>query len=153
MLFLFFFPKQLLDSLWANKETNVFSDLLFCMVLIFLASVWSWPCLLNKHPICYCDLWEHTWQTVDCRYLPFSPLSSLLSPCPMPGFSGGGIGGGVGGPASAPPRPFRPSRYVPVSAATFFLVGSTTLFFCFTWVRQYTIKECILTRTVLKSFI
>ncbi|XP_053711341.1 palmitoyltransferase ZDHHC5-A [Synchiropus splendidus] len=33
----------------------------------------------------------------------------------------------------APPtRPLRPSRYVPVSAATFFLVGSTTLFFCFT---------------------
>uniref|UniRef100_A0A3P8VG66 Palmitoyltransferase n=1 Tax=Cynoglossus semilaevis TaxID=244447 RepID=A0A3P8VG66_CYNSE len=57
----------------------------------------------------------------------------------MPGFSGGGIGGGVGGPASAPPRPFRPSRYVPVSAATFFLVGSTTLFFCFTcpWLSEY----------------
>uniref|UniRef100_A0A3B5KS07 Palmitoyltransferase n=1 Tax=Xiphophorus couchianus TaxID=32473 RepID=A0A3B5KS07_9TELE len=34
-------------------------------------------------------------------------------------------------PASAPPRPFRPSRYVPVSAAITFLVGSTTLFFCF----------------------
>uniref|UniRef100_A0A3P9IM88 Palmitoyltransferase n=1 Tax=Oryzias latipes TaxID=8090 RepID=A0A3P9IM88_ORYLA len=35
--------------------------------------------------------------------------------------------------AVAPPsRPLRPSRYVPVSAATFFLVGSTTLFFCFT---------------------
>lgn len=50
----------------------------------------------------------------------------------MPGFSGGTIGGGVGGPASAPPRPFRPSRYVPVTAATVFLVGSTTLFFCFT---------------------
>uniref|UniRef100_A0A671UY03 Palmitoyltransferase n=1 Tax=Sparus aurata TaxID=8175 RepID=A0A671UY03_SPAAU len=50
----------------------------------------------------------------------------------MPGFSSGGVGGGVGGPASAPPRPFRPSRYVPVSAATTFLVGSTTLFFCFT---------------------
>lgn len=50
----------------------------------------------------------------------------------MPGFSGGAIGGGVGGPASAPPRPFRPSRYVPVTAATVFLVGSTTLFFCFT---------------------
>nr|XP_015801552.2 palmitoyltransferase ZDHHC5-B [Nothobranchius furzeri] len=50
----------------------------------------------------------------------------------MPGFSGGVIGGGVGGPASAPPRPFRPSRYVPVSAATTFLVGATTLFFCFT---------------------
>lgn len=50
----------------------------------------------------------------------------------MPGFSGGGVGGGVGGPASAPPRPFRPSRYVPVSAATLFLVGATTLFFCFT---------------------
>uniref|UniRef100_A0A8D3AX81 Palmitoyltransferase n=1 Tax=Scophthalmus maximus TaxID=52904 RepID=A0A8D3AX81_SCOMX len=32
----------------------------------------------------------------------------------------------------APSRPLRPSRYVPVSAATFFLVGSTTLFFCFT---------------------
>uniref|UniRef100_A0A3B4ADS9 Palmitoyltransferase n=1 Tax=Periophthalmus magnuspinnatus TaxID=409849 RepID=A0A3B4ADS9_9GOBI len=56
----------------------------------------------------------------------------------MPGFSGGGIGGGVGGPASAPPRPFRPSRYVPVSAATLFLVGSTTLFFCFCpWLSEH----------------
>ncbi|XP_072293888.1 palmitoyltransferase ZDHHC5-B isoform X2 [Eucyclogobius newberryi] len=57
----------------------------------------------------------------------------------MPGFIGGGIGGGVGGPASAPPRPFRPSRYVPVSAATLFLVGSTTLFFCFTcpWLSEH----------------
>lgn len=57
----------------------------------------------------------------------------------MPGFSSGVIGGGVGGPASAPPRPFRPSRYVPVSAATLFLVGSTTLFFCFTcpWLSEY----------------
>ncbi|CAL8354809.1 unnamed protein product [Merluccius merluccius] len=57
----------------------------------------------------------------------------------MPGFSSGGIGGGVGGPASAPPRPFRPSRYVPVSAAALFLVGSTTLFFCFTcpWLSDY----------------
>ncbi|XP_034400015.1 palmitoyltransferase ZDHHC5 isoform X1 [Cyclopterus lumpus] len=57
----------------------------------------------------------------------------------MPGFSGGGVGGGVGVPASAPPRPFRPSRYVPVSAATTFLVGSTTLFFCFTcpWLSEY----------------
>ncbi|XP_072251784.1 palmitoyltransferase ZDHHC5-B isoform X2 [Leuresthes tenuis] len=57
----------------------------------------------------------------------------------MPGFSGGGVGGGVGGHASAPPRPFRPSRYVPVSAATTFLVGSTTLFFCFTcpWLSEY----------------
>ncbi|XP_061536204.1 palmitoyltransferase ZDHHC5-A-like isoform X1 [Phycodurus eques] len=44
------------------------------------------------------------------------------------------------GPASSPRphsvipsnRPLRPSRYFPVSAATFFLVGSTTLFFCFT---------------------
>uniref|UniRef100_A0A672GI04 Palmitoyltransferase n=1 Tax=Salarias fasciatus TaxID=181472 RepID=A0A672GI04_SALFA len=44
------------------------------------------------------------------------------------------------GPSSSPlphavvpsSRPLRPSRYVPVSAATFFLVGSTTLFFCFT---------------------
>ncbi|XP_023189367.1 palmitoyltransferase ZDHHC5-like isoform X1 [Xiphophorus maculatus] len=32
----------------------------------------------------------------------------------------------------SPTRPLRPSRYVPVAAATFFLVGSTTLFFCFT---------------------
>ncbi|CAG04775.1 unnamed protein product, partial [Tetraodon nigroviridis] len=34
---------------------------------------------------------------------------------------------------------FRPSRYVPVSAATTFLVGSTTLFFCFTcpWLSEY----------------
>ncbi|XP_008418535.1 palmitoyltransferase ZDHHC5 [Poecilia reticulata] len=57
----------------------------------------------------------------------------------MPSFSGGVVGGGVGGPASAPPRPFRPSRYVPVSAAITFLVGSTTLFFCFTspWLSEY----------------
>ncbi|XP_061644190.1 palmitoyltransferase ZDHHC5-B [Phyllopteryx taeniolatus] len=57
----------------------------------------------------------------------------------MPGFSSGGVGGGVGGQVSAPPRPFRPSRYVPVSAATTFLVGSTTLFFCFTcpWLYEY----------------
>ncbi|XP_062332479.1 palmitoyltransferase ZDHHC5-B [Osmerus eperlanus] len=48
----------------------------------------------------------------------------------MPGFISGGVGGGLG-PVSSPPRPFRPSRYVPVSAATTFLVGSTTLFFCF----------------------
>ncbi|XP_036373225.1 palmitoyltransferase ZDHHC5a [Megalops cyprinoides] len=51
----------------------------------------------------------------------------------MPGVS---KSGGVGGPTSSPPssssRPLRPSRYVPVSAATAFLVGSTTLFFCFT---------------------
>ncbi|XP_030207346.1 palmitoyltransferase ZDHHC5-A isoform X1 [Gadus morhua] len=48
---------------------------------------------------------------------------------------------GGGGTSSSPlphivapssSRPLRPSRYVPVSAATFFLVGSTTLFFCFT---------------------
>ncbi|CAL8330793.1 unnamed protein product [Gadus morhua 'NCC'] len=57
----------------------------------------------------------------------------------MPGFTSGGVGGGVGGPASTPPRPFRPSRYVPVSAAALFLVGSTTLFFCFTcpWLSDY----------------
>uniref|UniRef100_A0A3P8PSF4 Palmitoyltransferase n=1 Tax=Astatotilapia calliptera TaxID=8154 RepID=A0A3P8PSF4_ASTCA len=57
----------------------------------------------------------------------------------MPGFSSGGVGGGVGGVASAPPRPFRPSRYVPVSAATTFLVGATTLFFCFTcpWLSEH----------------
>ncbi|XP_035387449.1 palmitoyltransferase ZDHHC5a [Electrophorus electricus] len=45
--------------------------------------------------------------------------------------------GGVSGPTSpphptVPSRPLRPSRYVPVSAATAFLVGATTLFFCFT---------------------
>ncbi|KAF6726657.1 Palmitoyltransferase ZDHHC5 [Oryzias melastigma] len=50
----------------------------------------------------------------------------------MPGVSSGGGGGGVGTAVSSPPRPFRPSRYVPVSAATTFLVGSTSLFFCFT---------------------
>ncbi|KAM4612069.1 palmitoyltransferase ZDHHC5-A [Polymixia lowei] len=56
----------------------------------------------------------------------------------MPG--GGSSKSGVGGASSSPlphtvaptSRPLRPSRYVPVSAATFFLVGSTTLFFCFT---------------------
>uniref|UniRef100_A0A4W4G7K3 Palmitoyltransferase n=1 Tax=Electrophorus electricus TaxID=8005 RepID=A0A4W4G7K3_ELEEL len=40
------------------------------------------------------------------------------------------MGGALGDPS--PSRPFRPSRYVPVSAATTFLVGSTTLFLCFT---------------------
>ncbi|XP_036406758.1 palmitoyltransferase ZDHHC5-like isoform X2 [Megalops cyprinoides] len=49
---------------------------------------------------------------------------------------GGSKSGGVGGPSSSPPsspsRPLRPSRYIPVSAATAFLVGATTLFFCFT---------------------
>ncbi|KAJ8015588.1 hypothetical protein DPEC_G00027670 [Dallia pectoralis] len=57
----------------------------------------------------------------------------------MPGFSSGGLGGGVGGPTTIPPRPFRPSRYVPVTAATTFLVGSTTLFFCFTcpWLLEH----------------
>ncbi|TRY89947.1 hypothetical protein DNTS_001670 [Danionella cerebrum] len=52
----------------------------------------------------------------------------------MPSIS---MSGGVSGPTSPPhptipSRPLRPSRYVPVSAATFFLVGSTTLFFVFT---------------------
>ncbi|KAF3851830.1 hypothetical protein F7725_005185 [Dissostichus mawsoni] len=55
----------------------------------------------------------------------------------MPGI---GSKSGGRGPSSSPlphtvipaSRPLRPSRYVPVSAATFFLVGSTTLFFCFT---------------------
>ncbi|XP_076878512.1 palmitoyltransferase ZDHHC5-B isoform X2 [Brachyhypopomus gauderio] len=40
------------------------------------------------------------------------------------------MGGALGDPS--PSRPFRPSRYVPVSAATTFLVGASTLFFCFT---------------------
>ncbi|XP_072563408.1 palmitoyltransferase ZDHHC5-A [Paramormyrops kingsleyae] len=53
-------------------------------------------------------------------------------------------GGGAAGPSSSPPssspgRTLRPSRYVPVAAATAFLVGSTTLFFCFTcpWLAEY----------------
>ncbi|XP_031413763.1 palmitoyltransferase ZDHHC5-B [Clupea harengus] len=41
------------------------------------------------------------------------------------------MGGTLGAPSS-PSHPFRPSRYVPVTAATAFLVGSTTLFLCFT---------------------
>ncbi|XP_062856982.1 palmitoyltransferase ZDHHC5-B [Trichomycterus rosablanca] len=40
------------------------------------------------------------------------------------------VGGALGGPSLT--QRFRPSRYVPVSAATTFLVGSTTLFLCFT---------------------
>ncbi|XP_060740944.1 palmitoyltransferase ZDHHC5-B [Tachysurus vachellii] len=40
------------------------------------------------------------------------------------------VGGALGDPS--PSRRFRPSRYVPVSAATIFLVGATTLFLCFT---------------------
>nr|XP_046151519.1 palmitoyltransferase ZDHHC5-B-like isoform X4 [Oncorhynchus gorbuscha] len=53
--------------------------------------------------------------------------------------SSGGLGGEVGGPASSSPRRFHPSRYVPVSAATTFLVTSTTLFFCFTcpWLSEH----------------
>ncbi|KAJ0050896.1 hypothetical protein NL108_009369 [Boleophthalmus pectinirostris] len=71
--------------------------------------------------------------------------SSVANLQPPPRFSedvmpGGGSSKGGRGPSSSPlphtgvpaPRPLRPSRYVPVSAATFFLVGSTTLFFCFT---------------------
>ncbi|KAG7458488.1 hypothetical protein MATL_G00220760 [Megalops atlanticus] len=51
----------------------------------------------------------------------------------MPGVSkSGGVGGPISSPPSSSSRPLRPSRYVPVSAATAFLVGSTTLFFCFT---------------------
>ncbi|XP_028824102.1 palmitoyltransferase ZDHHC5-B isoform X2 [Denticeps clupeoides] len=41
------------------------------------------------------------------------------------------VGGALGAP-TPPSRPLRPSRYVPVSAATAFLVGATTLFLCFT---------------------
>uniref|UniRef100_A0A671RMH6 Palmitoyltransferase n=1 Tax=Sinocyclocheilus anshuiensis TaxID=1608454 RepID=A0A671RMH6_9TELE len=41
------------------------------------------------------------------------------------------VGLSVGG-AHGDSHPFRPSRYVPVSAATAFLVGATTLFLCFT---------------------
>ncbi|KPP73624.1 zinc finger, DHHC-type containing 5a-like [Scleropages formosus] len=44
----------------------------------------------------------------------------------------GGVGGPSSPPTSSPSRPLRPSRYIPVSAATAFLVGATTLFFCFT---------------------
>uniref|UniRef100_A0A8C1V4H1 Palmitoyltransferase n=1 Tax=Cyprinus carpio TaxID=7962 RepID=A0A8C1V4H1_CYPCA len=40
------------------------------------------------------------------------------------------VGGALGDPS--PSRQFRPSRYVPVSAAAAFLVGATTLFLCFT---------------------
>eukprot|EP00063_Salmo_salar_P089529 XP_014064364.1 PREDICTED: palmitoyltransferase ZDHHC5-like [Salmo salar] len=52
----------------------------------------------------------------------------------MPGSSKSGGAGGLPSPphTASPSRPLRPSRYVPVSAATAFLVGSTTLFFCFT---------------------
>uniref|UniRef100_A0A3Q3QTW7 Palmitoyltransferase n=1 Tax=Monopterus albus TaxID=43700 RepID=A0A3Q3QTW7_MONAL len=60
---------------------------------------------------------------------------------------GGSSKSGGRGPSSSPlphtvvppSRPLRPSRYVPVSAATFFLVGSTTLFFCFTcpWLSEH----------------
>ncbi|ROI47848.1 hypothetical protein DPX16_16271 [Anabarilius grahami] len=63
-----------------------------------------------------------------------------LPSCPwvMPS---GSMSGGVSGPTSpphptVPSRPLRPSRYVPVSAATAFLVGATTLFFCFTNSKQ-----------------
>ncbi|KAL4640623.1 zinc finger, DHHC-type containing 5a-like [Arapaima gigas] len=53
---------------------------------------------------------------------------------------GGALAGPSSSPHSSPPsRPLRPSRYVPVSAATAFLVGSTTLFFCFTcpWLAEH----------------
>ncbi|XP_014067579.1 palmitoyltransferase ZDHHC5-B isoform X1 [Salmo salar] len=72
------------------------------------------------------------------RYTSSTSLPPLSLPL-MPGFSSGRLGGEVGGPASSPPCPFRPSRYVPVSAATSFLVGSTTLFFCFTcpWLSEH----------------
>ncbi|TRY54713.1 hypothetical protein DNTS_031242 [Danionella cerebrum] len=40
------------------------------------------------------------------------------------------VAGALGDPSLS--RPFRPSRFVPVAAATAFLVGATTLFLCFT---------------------
>ncbi|CAB1328120.1 unnamed protein product, partial [Coregonus sp. 'balchen'] len=59
-------------------------------------------------------------------WLPRSVRRRLIS-------KSGGVGGLPSPPHTASPsRPLRPSRYVPVSAATAFLVGSTTLFFCFT---------------------
>lgn len=100
------------------------------------------------------DLWEHNlFHKIYCYGHGYTPSSLRwetsfllsLTPPPVPQFFwrlqmplGLSVGGALGDPS--PSRPFRPSRYVPVSAATAFLVGATTLFLCFTWVEPKYIK-------------
>lgn len=96
------------------------------------------------------DLWEHNSVSVSLKLLLWPWLHTILTQVgdKLPSLSDGfpcspvflllqmpvglSVGGALGDPS--PSRPFRPSRYVPVSAATAFLVGATTLFLCFTWV-------------------
>ncbi|XP_016140566.1 palmitoyltransferase ZDHHC5 isoform X2 [Sinocyclocheilus grahami] len=63
------------------------------------------------------------------------------------------VGLSVGG-ALGDPSPFRPSRYVPVSAATAFLVGATTLFLCFTcpWLSEQFSSSILLYNVVIFLF-
>ncbi|KAJ8373399.1 hypothetical protein AAFF_G00265260 [Aldrovandia affinis] len=69
-----------------------------------------------------------------CRRLePRSCLSGVCAPGALRCRGSVRAGLSLAPPPPCPPsRPLRPGRYVPVSAATAFLVGSTTLFFCFT---------------------
>lgn len=70
------------------------------------------------------------WETSFLLSLTLPPVPQFFWRLQMP--LGLSVGGALGDPS--PSHPFRPSRYVPVSAATVFLVGATTLFLCFTWV-------------------
>lgn len=114
-------------KIWSNSS---WEDLVAVETILML---WPFHTLLKGWellPIRLCCVNTNTCKRIIYR--------GVLRFCPLV-MPSGSMSGGVSGPTSpphpvAPSRPLRPSRYVPVSAATAFLVGATTLFFCFTWV-------------------
>ena len=62
------------------------------------------------------------------------PFSCLFCRCVGLGYAAGQIFHQSSNMPAESGKRFRPSKYVPVSAAAVFLVGATTLFFAFTWV-------------------
>lgn len=62
------------------------------------------------------------------------PFSCLFCRCVGLGYAAGQISQQSSIMPAESGKRFKPSKYVPVSAAAIFLVGATTLFFAFTWV-------------------
>ena len=62
------------------------------------------------------------------------PFSCLFCRCVGLGYAAGQISHQSSNMPAESGKRFKPSKYVPVSAAAIFLVGATTLFFAFTWV-------------------
>lgn len=62
------------------------------------------------------------------------PFSCLFCRCVGLGYAAGQISHQTSNMPAESGKRFKPSKYVPVSAAAIFLVGATTLFFAFTWV-------------------